>query len=48
MRFCWLLITLGAVVLQNDICAEDAKPASMRAQVTVDNWDKGGALSGGS
>jgi CubicO group peptidase (beta-lactamase class C family) len=45
MRFCWLLITLGAVVLPNDICAEDAKPASMRAQVTVDNWDKGGALS---
>ena len=45
MRFCWLLITLGAVVLPNDICAKDAKPASMRAQVTVDNWDKGGALS---
>jgi CubicO group peptidase (beta-lactamase class C family) len=45
MRFCWLLITLGAVVLPNDICAEDAKPASMRAQVTVENWDKGGALS---
>jgi CubicO group peptidase (beta-lactamase class C family) len=45
MRFCWLLITLGAVVLPNDICAKDAKPASMRVQVTVDNWEKGGALS---
>ena len=45
MRFCWLLITLGAVVLSNHIFAKDAKPASMRAQVTVDNWDKGGALS---
>ncbi len=45
MRLCWLLIALGAVVLPNDICAEDAKPASMRAQVTVENWDKGGALS---
>src|SRR6266568_667819 len=45
MRLWWLLITLGAAVPPNDICAEDAKPASMRAQVTVENWDKGGALS---
>src|SRR5712692_725235 len=45
MRLCWLLITLGAVVPPNDICAEDAKPPSMRVQVTVENWDKGGPLS---
>ena len=45
MRLCWLLITLTALVLPNDICAEDAKPASMRAQVTVENWDKSGLLS---
>ena len=45
MRLCWLLITLTALVLPNDICAEDAKPASMRAQVTAENWDKGGLLS---
>src|SRR5713101_897288 len=45
MRLCWLLITLSVLVLPNDICSEDAKPASMRAQVTVENWDKGGALS---
>ena len=45
MRLCWLLMALAALALPNDICAEDAKRASMRAQVTVDNWDKGGPLS---
>src|SRR5438105_11739866 len=45
MRLCWLVIPLAALVLPRDICAEEAKPASMRAQVTVDNWDKGGPLS---
>lgn len=45
MRLCWLLIALAGLALPNDICAGDAKPASMRAQVTVKNWDKGGAPS---
>src|SRR5438270_10858608 len=45
MRLCWLLMALAALALPNDICAEDAKRAPMRAQVTVDNWDKGGPLS---
>jgi CubicO group peptidase (beta-lactamase class C family) len=46
MRLSWLLMAMAAVVLANDTRAEDAKPASsMRAQVTVANWDKGGALS---
>src|SRR5207253_175342 len=45
MRLCWLLIALAALVLPNDIWSEEAKPVSMRAQVTVDNWDKGGPLS---
>jgi len=45
MRLCWLLTALAALVLPNEICGEEAKPVSMRAQVTVENWDKGGALS---
>ncbi len=45
MRLCLLLITLFAVVLPQKTWAEDAKPGSPRAQVTVENWDKGGPLS---
>ena len=45
MRVCWLLVVMVAVALPNDTRAEDAKPASLRTQVTVENWDKGGPLS---
>jgi hypothetical protein len=45
MRLCWLLITLAAVALSTEIRAEERKPIAMRAQVTVENWDKGGSLS---
>jgi CubicO group peptidase (beta-lactamase class C family) len=45
MRFCWLLVAFIAVVELDEGRAEDAKPASFRGQVTVDNWDKGGPVS---
>jgi len=45
MRRCWVLITLITAALGDNARAEDVKPASPRAQVTVENWDKGGPLS---
>lgn len=45
MRSWWLLVALIAVALSDNAPADDAKPASLRAQVTVENWDKGGPLS---
>jgi len=45
MRSWSLLVALIAVALFDQVYAEDAKPASPRAQVTVENWDKGGSLS---
>src|SRR6266850_32350 len=45
MRSRSLVVALIAVALCDNIRAEDAKPASLRAQVTVENWDKGGPLS---
>ncbi|PYL10343.1 MAG: hypothetical protein DME33_01205 [Verrucomicrobia bacterium] len=45
MRFCLLLIILLAVALPDKSWAGDAKPASPRAQITVENWDKGAPLS---
>ena len=45
MRLCWLLVAFNAVVWSDVSRAEDAKPASFRARVTVENWDKGGPLS---
>src|SRR6266850_6059371 len=45
MRSRSLVVALIAVALRDNIRAEDAKPASLRAQVTVENWDKGGPLS---
>jgi CubicO group peptidase (beta-lactamase class C family) len=45
MRLCGLLITLAAVALSTEIRAEERKPVAMRAQVTVENWDKGGPRS---
>src|SRR5437879_9019869 len=45
MRFCWLLVAFIAVVELDESRAEDAKRASFRGQVTVENWDKGGPVS---
>jgi len=45
MRSWSLLVALIAVALSDNARLEDAKPASPRAQVTVENWDKGGSLS---
>jgi CubicO group peptidase (beta-lactamase class C family) len=45
MRSWRLLVALIAVALPDNTRAEDVKPASPRAQVTVENWDKGGSLS---
>src|SRR5438105_11238038 len=45
MRLCWLLVAFNAVAWSDVSRAEDAKPASFHAQVTVENWDKGGLLS---
>jgi CubicO group peptidase (beta-lactamase class C family) len=41
----WLLIFLVGVVSWNESRGEDARPDSLRAKVTVENWDKGGPLS---
>jgi CubicO group peptidase (beta-lactamase class C family) len=45
MRVCWLTLLLISAGLCGETRSEDAKPASLRAQVTVENWDKGGPLS---
>jgi len=45
MRLCWLLVAFIAVAWSDVSRAEDTKPASFRARVTVENWDKGGPLS---
>jgi CubicO group peptidase (beta-lactamase class C family) len=45
MRSWSLLVALIAVALCDNVRAEDARSASPRAQVTVENWDKGGSLS---
>ncbi|HEY2102458.1 MAG TPA: serine hydrolase domain-containing protein [Chthoniobacterales bacterium] len=45
MRFCRLPVVVIALALWEETQAEEAKPASSRPQVTVENWDKGGALS---
>src|SRR5438309_1269771 len=45
MRSLSLLVALLAVALSDQVYAADAKLASPRTQVTVENWDKGGALS---
>ena len=44
-RFCLFLIAIVAVGALKEAWATDAKPLSPRAQVTVENWDKGGPLS---
>jgi CubicO group peptidase (beta-lactamase class C family) len=41
----WLLLTLLPVIASSLLRAEAVAPSSMRAQVTVENWDKGGAIS---
>ena len=45
MRCSWLPILLIGIVPYDEMRAQGAKPASLRAQVTVENWDKGGPLS---
>ena len=45
MRSRLFVVALIAVALCDNTRAEDAKPASPRTQVTVQNWDKGGPLS---
>jgi CubicO group peptidase (beta-lactamase class C family) len=45
MRSWSFLVALIAVALFDNARADDAKPASLRGQETVENWDKGGALS---
>ena len=42
---CWLSILLVGAVSWDEARADDAKLASPRAQVTVENWDKGGPIS---
>ena len=42
---CWLLILLVGIMSWKEARAEDARPDSPRAKVTVENWDKGGPLS---
>jgi CubicO group peptidase (beta-lactamase class C family) len=42
---CLFLVVLVAVGWSEKAWASDAKPASPRTQVTVENWDKGGPLS---
>ena len=44
-RFCLFLIAIVAVGALKEAWATDTKPLSPRAQVTVENWDKGGPLS---
>jgi hypothetical protein len=44
-RFCLFLIAIVAVEALKEASATDTKPLSPRAQVTVENWDKGGPLS---
>jgi CubicO group peptidase (beta-lactamase class C family) len=43
--FCLLLVTLVAVRSSEEIWATDPNAVSLRAQVNVENWDKGGPLS---
>src|SRR5260370_5882573 len=43
--FCLLLVTVVAVRSSEEIWATDPNAVSRRAQVTVENWDKGGPLS---
>jgi len=45
MRCWWLPLLLISIALCDEIRAEEGKPAALRAQVTVENWDKGGSLS---
>src|SRR5215469_3391807 len=41
----WLLLTLVPVIAASLLRAQAVAPSSMREQVTVENWDKGGAIS---
>jgi CubicO group peptidase (beta-lactamase class C family) len=41
----WLLLTVVPVIAASLLRAQVVAPSSMRSQVTVENWDKGGAIS---
>src|SRR5262245_45266991 len=41
----WLLLTLLPVIAAPLLRAQAVAPSTIRAQVTVENWDKGGAIS---
>jgi hypothetical protein len=41
----WFLLTCVTLIMPSPVRAQPAVPSAMRAQVTVENWDKGGAVS---